>query len=182
MPEAIRTTLAVLLHADVVGSTRLVQSGEVEAHTSMCLAFLELTNAVEARNGVVHEIRGDALVAQCPRPSDAVQAALTFQEQRSSDAATTLEASALPLLRIGIAMGEVVIADGTITGAGVVLAQRLEQLAPAGGVCVSEAVREVTPSHIPCRIESLGSQQLKGFDTAVTADLLSVDAEPAVRL
>ena len=38
-----------------------------------------------------------------------------------------------PEIRIGISLGEVVIADGTITGAGVVLAQRLEQLAEPGG-------------------------------------------------
>lgn len=31
MSKPVRSTLAVLLHADVVGSTRLVQSGEVEA-------------------------------------------------------------------------------------------------------------------------------------------------------
>lgn len=32
-------------------------------------------------------------------------------------------------------MGTVVIADDTIIGAGVVLAQRVEQLAGAGGIC-----------------------------------------------
>ena len=38
-----------------------------------------------------------------------------------------------PQLRIGISLGEVIVADNTLTGAGVVLAQRLEQLAESGG-------------------------------------------------
>ena len=42
-------------------------------------------------------------------------------------------------------MGEVVIADGTVTGTGVVLAKRLEQLAEPGGVVVQESVSETVP-------------------------------------
>ena len=33
------------------------------------------------------------------------------------------------MIRIGITMGEVVIADQTVTGEGIILAQRLDQLA-----------------------------------------------------
>ena len=47
---------------------------------------------------------------------------------------------------MGISLGEVVIADGTVTGAGVVLAQRLEQLAAAGGVVVQGTVSETVPN------------------------------------
>ena len=72
-------------------------------------------------------------------------------------------------VRIGVALGEVIIADGTITGAGVVLAQRLEQLAPPGGVCISGAVREALPARLPLELRSLGAQPLKGFDEPVHA-------------
>ncbi|NIS36565.1 MAG: hypothetical protein GWN79_26690, partial [Actinobacteria bacterium] len=48
-------------------------------------------------------------------------------------------------IRIGIGMGEVVVAEGTVTGAGVVLAQRLEQLAEPGGVVIQGAVHESLP-------------------------------------
>ena len=37
-----------------------------------------------------------------------------------------------PIIRVGIAMGEVIIADDTVTGEGIILAQRLEQLAGPG--------------------------------------------------
>jgi class 3 adenylate cyclase len=42
-------------------------------------------------------------------------------------------------------MGEVIIADNAMTGAGVIMAQRLEQLAESGGVVIQGAVYERLP-------------------------------------
>ena len=64
-------------------------------------------------------------------------------------------------------MGEVVIADDTITGAGVVLAQRLEQLADPGGLCITPAIREAMPQRLPFELENIGEQELKGFDEPI---------------
>ena len=72
-----------------------------------------------------------------------------------------------PEIRVGIALGEVVIADNTVTGAGVVLAQRVEQLSVAGGVCISSAVHEALPRRMPFVLENLGEHELKGFDDPV---------------
>jgi adenylate cyclase len=66
-------------------------------------------------------------------------------------------------------LGEVVVADGTVTGAGVVLAQRLEQLAQPGGVVVQGSVSETVPTRLPITFESLGEQALKGFNYPVRA-------------
>jgi len=62
-----------------------------------------------------------------------------------------------------------VIADNTITGAGVVLAQRLEQLAEPGGVVVQGSVSETVPARLPFKYESMGEHILKGFDLPVRA-------------
>ena len=158
--------LAVILHADVVGSTTLVQKDESLAHARIQAAFQRLANATEAYGGIAHEIRGDALVAEFSRASDAVCAALAFQSENTSHN-RNLADNIRPDLRIGISLGEVVIADGTITGAGVVLAQRLEQLAEPGGVIVQGSVSETVPVRLPFRFESLGERALKGFDQPV---------------
>ena len=71
--------LAVILHADVVGSTRLVQQNETLAHARIQDAFRRFSSTIEAYNGVTHELRGDALVAEFARASDAVAAGLAFQ-------------------------------------------------------------------------------------------------------
>ena len=160
--------LAVILHADVVGSTALVQRNEALAHTRIRSAFQRLANATEAYGGIAREIRGDALVAEFSRASDAVCAALAFQIE-NTDHNRNLTDHIRPDLRIGISLGEVVIADGTITGAGVVLAQRLEQLAESGGVVVQGSVSETVPVRLPFAFESLGEQTVKGFDQPVRA-------------
>ena len=72
-----------------------------------------------------------------------------------------------PVVRVGIAMGEVVVADNTVTGEGIVLAQRLEQLAGPGGVCIQDAAYQTVPKRLPFKYENLGERELKGFDEAI---------------
>jgi len=158
--------LAVLLHADVVGSTALVQENETLAHQRIQQAFQQFSKTIKSYRGITRELRGDALVAEFDRGSDAVAAALVFQVQNGEfNAAFSDEIR--PQLRIGISLGEVIIADNTITGAGVVLAQRLEQLAETGGVVIQGSVAETVPVRMPFEFENLGEKTLKGFDQPV---------------
>jgi adenylate cyclase len=158
--------LAVILHADVVGSTAHVQQNETLAHERIHAVFNRFSEVIKSYGGVTHELRGDALVAEFERASDAVTASIAFQDANSIRN-LELGDDLRPVLRIGVAMGEVVIADSTVTGEGVVLAQRLEQLAEPGGLCISGAVHETMPQHLPFHQDDLGEQELKGFDEPV---------------
>jgi TolB-like protein/Flp pilus assembly protein TadD len=78
-------------------------------------------------------------------------------------------------------MGEVIIADGTVTGAGVVQAQRVEQLADPGGVCITASIHEALSKRMPLDIENLGEKSLKGFDYPIRVyrvELRSGDSIP----
>lgn len=166
MAEQPTGKLAVILHADVVGSTSLVQHDERRAHARITDAFQRFSLTIQEYGGEAQEIRGDALVAEFARGSDAVCAALVFQKE-NAEHNRSLDDDIVPEVRIGISLGEVVIADNTVTGAGVVLAQRVEQLAEPGGVCVTEALREAIPSRLPFDSQSLGKHELKGFEKPV---------------
>lgn len=159
--------LAVLLHADVVGSTALVQVNETLAHERIRDAFLRFSQTITRHNGIAHEIRGDALVAVFSRVSDAVTAALVFQDENTKHN-NELSDEVSPVLRVGVAMGEVVVADNTVTGEGIVLAQRLEQLANPGGVCVQKAAYQTMPKRLPFDYENLGEKNLKGINEPVS--------------
>ncbi len=139
------------LHADVVGSTMLVQQDEQKAHARIqdsCRLFGE---TISKYHGLVCELRGDALLTEFERASDAISAALSFQSDQENYNAQLDEDICLAI-RIGIAMGEVVNADDTITGAGVVLAQRHEQLAePGGTMCNAGDPRSATAAPPPAR-------------------------------
>jgi len=155
--------LAVILHADVVGSTTLVHLNETLAHQRIRDAFRRFSKTIEVYGGTAHELRGDALIAEFDRASDAIAASLAFQTE-NTQFNSMLDDDVQPHLRIGVAMGEVVIADNTITGDGIVLAQRLEQLAESGGVCIQDAAYQTVPKRLPFEYENLGEQVLKGFE------------------
>ena len=171
--------LAVILHADVVGSTSLVQQNETLAHERIQAVFHQFSETIISYGGITRELRGDALVAEFERASDAVPAALAFQVL-NREFNSKLDDDIQPQLRIGISLGEVIIADNTITGAGVVLAQRLEQLAEPDGVVLQGSVSETIPARMPFEFESLGEQVLKGFDQPVRA--FAVKLKPSEEL
>lgn len=171
--------LAVIVHADVVRSTELVQHDERRAHERITGAFERLSRTIHEYGGQVHEIRGDALVAEFARASDAVCAAISFQ-QRNAAHNRTFGDEIIPEVRVGISLGEVIIADGTVTGAGVVLAQRVEQLAEPGGVCITEAINEAMPARLPLDIRDLGRHPLKGFQQPVHVHAVCLQADAEV--
>lgn len=166
-PSRPDSRFAFILHADVIGSTALVQRDEGLAHQRIHDAFRRLDACISRHGGATHEIRGDAIVAEFEKASDALTAALDFQ--RGSGAGRRSDGEDALRLRIGIAMGEVIVADGTVTGAGVVLAQRLEQLANGDGVVIQGAACESIPQRMPFEFDPLGEQEVKGFERPVRA-------------
>ncbi len=168
MTNGLSRKLAVIMHADVVSSARLVHLDETLAHERIRGTFQRFSDTIRLYNGVAHEIRGDALVAEFPMASDAVCASLAFQEANAAHL-DKLEDDVRPVVRVGIAMGEVVVADHMVTGDGVVLAQRLEQLAEPGGVVIQGAAHETVPKRLPFDYDDMGELALKGFDELVRA-------------
>lgn len=158
--------LAVILHADIAGSTQMVQLDEHLAHERIQDTFSRFSATIKEYSGKVLELRGDALLAEFERPSDAVSATLGFQSSQF-EYLSSLDDDLKPEVRVGIAMGEVQVADNTITGAGVVMAQRVEQLADTGGLCITTAVRESLSGRLSVKFENLGQQELKGFEEPV---------------
>ena len=158
--------LAVILHADVADSTTLVRLNESLAHDRITHAFNSFAQVIERYSGTVQEVRGDALVAEFDRASDAVCASIDFQ-QSNAEYLQKLDGEIRPTIRIGVSLGEVVFADDTVTGEGVVLAQRVEQVAEPEGLCITAAIHEALPKRMPFDQEDLGERELKGFDEEV---------------
>lgn len=164
----ISSKLVVILHADVAGSTALVRLDEQQAHQQIKQTFQNFAQIIAGYHGQVNELRGDALLAEFDRASDAVAAALAFQQQQSGSNAEFADTTR-PEVRVGIALGEVVIDRDTVTGAGVVIAQRLEQMAEPGGVVIQGAAYETIPERFPFKFSSIGNQEIKGFDDSIRA-------------
>lgn len=152
--------LAVVLHADVAGYASLMERDEDLTHKRVNETFDLLDGAISRYGGRIAERRGDALLAEFAQPSDALGAALSFQGMREEQLAEA-EDDIQPRLRIGINLGEVIADRGTLWGPGVNLAQRVEQLAPHGGVAVSDTVFNAVSKSLPVEYSDLGQQQVK---------------------
>ncbi len=170
--------LAVILHADVVGSTRLVLRDERLAHQRIQGVLQRLCATVAQYGGAARELRGDAVVAEFGRAGDAIAAAVAFQSSSALLNATRI-GHIEPQLRIGIALGDVVVANGTLTGAVVVLAQRIEQLAGAGEIYLQGAVYDALSHAMPLRYAEKGEHRLTGFEHPVrVVSVARADAVP----
>lgn len=143
------------------------------AHKRIQSVFQKFSKSIDTYGGFTRELRGDALVAEFERASDAVTAAIDFQVQNEKSN-SQFNDEIKPSMRIGISLGEVIVADNTVTGAGVVLAQRLEQLADLGGVVVQGSISETVPTRMPFEFGFLGEQKLKGFEKPIRAFSVSL--------
>ena len=177
--EGLVGKLAVILHADVAGSTELVRQDKELAHERIQDGFKRFADTIEKYQGHVLELRGDALLAEFEHAYDAVSAALSFQSDHANYI-SHLKDDLRPTIRVGIAIGEVIIADSTVTGAGVVQAQRIEQLADPGSIFITSAIQEALSKRLPLDLENMGEKSLKGFDFPVRVFRVKLSADQSI--
>jgi len=140
--EGIKRKLTAVLNADVVGYARLM--GQDEVYTIRTLkAHRELISGfVRQYKGRVIDTSGDNVMAAFESVSNAVNCAAEIQRDLAERNAEIPSARMLQW-RIGISLGDVVEEDdGRIYGNGVNIAERVQGLADAGGICISGAVHE----------------------------------------
>ena len=65
--------------------------------------------------------------------------------------------------RIGIHLGDIIIADGDIFGDGVNIAVRLEGIAEPGGICISDDAHRQVRGKVESALEDMGTQTLKNI-------------------
>jgi class 3 adenylate cyclase/tetratricopeptide (TPR) repeat protein len=166
-----RRHLAAVWFADVVEFTSLSARDEDTA-----LAVVDVMQAlsrriVEARGGRIVKYFGDAVLVVFDSTDDALMAVFEF---RDAFQASELVKEHDIALRFGLHIGEIAAAaDGDIFGDGVNTASRLEGLAGAGEIVVSEDVARQLRGRHQYHAESLGEHTLKGLSEPITAYRLS---------
>jgi adenylate cyclase len=151
--------LAAILHADVVGFSRLM--GEDEAGTHRALG--ELRRAVDpliaSHGGRIVGTAGDSLLADFSSVVEALNCAVEIQR-----VARVINDPIPPdrrlELRIGLNLGDVIVDGGEIFGDGVNIAARLQALARPGTVCISHTVYEHVRNKLDLDYHPLGSHHV----------------------
>jgi adenylate cyclase len=163
-----RRKLAAILHADVVGFSRLM--GEDEAGTHRALG--ELRRAIDplitTHDGRIVGTAGDSLLPDFSSVVDALNCALKMQ------AAVRGINDPIPRerrleLRIGVNLGDVIVDGDNIFGDGVNIAARLEALAQPGTICISQTVYDHVRNKLDLDYRPLGSHRVKNIAEPVRA-------------
>ncbi len=180
--DVLRRKLAVILASDVAGYSALITRDEETTIRRFGDASRLLHRFVSQQGGRVFNTAGDAMLAEFDSAVNAVRCAIDVQDAINSIAVVEPFENRLQL-RIGIAIGDVVVTDnGDLLGDGVNIASRLESLAEPGGVCISNEVRHHVQNKIGLGFADLGPQDLKNIPEPVHAyRVLPNGPTPALR-
>jgi len=109
---------------------------------------------------------------------DAVQCAVEIQQVLRAKNALLPETRQMEF-RIGINLGDVIEEGDTIYGDGVNIAARVESLAEAGGICISESAYQQIENKLPLRYDYLGEHEVKNIAKPVRVYRARIESEAA---
>jgi adenylate cyclase len=174
--------LAAILAADVAGYSRLMADDDratIRALTDYREVFSE---RVAAHKGHIVDTAGDSVLATFDSVVEAVEAAVEVQGVLSE------RNEALPdhrrmHFRIGVNLGDIIIRDdGTVYGDGVNVAARLEGLAAAGGVMISQTAYDQVEGRLAVGLADSGEHEVKNIVKPVRAYRVLLDGSTASTL
>src|ERR1700724_4913516 len=154
--------LAAIMFTDMVGYSALSQRDD-----KLALELLEehrrlLREIFPRFNGTEIKTIGDAFLIEFNSALEAAQCAIEIQRtlaKRNHDVTAERRIE----LKIGIHIGDVVHREGDVYGDGVNIASRIEQLAGAGGICVSMDVERQIRNALEARVEKLATADLQNI-------------------
>jgi len=171
MKTRVHRRLAAIMHADVVGYSRLMEEDETRTLRELQRARRQVWEpAIRRHSGRLVGTAGDAVLIEMASALSAVACAVDLQRATMARAAELPEAQRLRL-RIGINLGDVVVEeDGDLFGEGVNLAQRLEALAQPDGIMVSQHVHDQVARKLQgVRFVDAGEHKVKNIVRPVRA-------------
>jgi adenylate cyclase len=184
--------LAAIVAADVVGYSRLMGASERGTLAALKAHRRELIDPlIASHKGHIVKTTGDGLLLKFASVVEAVSCAVAMQggmAKRNKD----IPVSERIEFRVGINLGDVIVEKHDVFGDGVNIAARLEQIAPPGGICLSEDAYRQVRGKLDIAIVDAGKQNLKNIShpvgvyriepsVAAAALALSPTAEPRRR-
>jgi adenylate cyclase len=174
--QRVERRLAAILAADVAGYSRLMTADEEGTHFRLLTHRREVIEPkVREHRGRVVKYTGDGALAEFSSVIEAVRCALEVQQLMLARNAGVSPSRRIEF-RMGINLGDVIVAPDDIYGHGVNLAARLEGLAPPGGICISADAWRHVRGAIAAEFVDLGEQRLKNIADPAHVFALSLAA------
>ena len=174
--QQVERRLAAILAADVAGYSRLMTADEEGTHFRLLTHRREVIEPkVREHRGRIVKYTGDGALAEFGSVVDAVRCALEVQQLMLARNAGVSPSRRIDF-RLGVNLGDVIVAPDDIYGHGVNLAARLEGLAPPGGICISADAWRHVRGAIAAEFVDLGEQRLKNIADPAHVFALSLAA------
>ena len=165
MPLAVRAAevmerkLAAILAADVAGYGRLMGVDEEGTLTALRAHREVVDGLVATHRGLVFGGVGDSIVAEFPGAVEAIHCAVEIQQEMEERNEAAPPDRRLQF-RVGLNIGDAMVADGNLRGDGVDIALRVRELAEPGGICLARNVYIQARHNVSVTFESLGHHQI----------------------
>ncbi len=173
--------ISALLAADIVKYSRLVADDEEETVRRLADYRAVFQDVTSRHGGRIVNMVGDAVLADFGSSVDAVRCALEVQ-QAIGEHNRAFPDDRRMQVRIGVTLADIMDKEGELFGDGVNIAARLESLAPPGGICVSQTVREQVAGKLPARFDDIGPQRVKNIPNPIRAFVFVPHAHARGRL
>ena len=118
---------------------------------------------IAEHSGHLFKSTGDGLLIEFMSVVEALRCSMKIQNALAERALKQPPSDRF-CFRIGINLGDVIIQGGDVFGDGVNVAARLEQLAPPGGICISDDVYRHVVGKVRAKFTSGGPKRLKNID------------------
>jgi len=174
--QGVKRKLTAILSADVKGYSRLMREDEEWTVRTLKGYKDVMGSLIPQHRGRVVDSTGDNLMAEFASVVDAVQCAVEIQQVLRAKNAVVPENRRMEF-RIGINLGDVIEEGDTIYGDGVNIAARLESLAEAGGICISESAYQQIENKLPLRYDYLGEHEVKNIAKPVRVYRARIEAD-----
>lgn len=168
--------LTAILAADVAGYSRLMGADEEGVLARLKAVRKCLVDpAIAAHRGRMVKTTGDGLLVEFASAVDAARCAIEVQRGMAKQNEAVPAVNRLEY-RIGIHVGDIIVDENDIFGDGVNIAARLEGIAEAGGVCISDDAQRQIRGKVDTDFEDLGPQNLKNIAEPMRAWRLRLNA------
>lgn len=164
--ESEQRLLAAIVFTDVAGFSRRVQVEEAMTLKLLERDFVAMRAFAAMHSGRVIKSTGDGLLLFFTSAVQAVEWSLKTQ-RHFADQAAELPPQDVLRHRVGVHLGDVVLAGGDVMGDGVNIAARVQAEAPAGGICISQVVYGVVKNKMKLDVTKLELRRLKNISEPV---------------